>query len=59
MLDVPDFPSALVSDDPEGHVSDEQLKADRIVVEQAAAHCAAKPSSPGMPASSTRSFPRL
>jgi hypothetical protein len=38
MLTVPDFPSALVSDDPRGHVSYEQLKADRIVVEKPAAH---------------------
>jgi hypothetical protein len=38
MLTVPDFPSALVSDDPRGHVSYEQLKADRIVVEKAAAN---------------------
>ena len=57
MMAVPGFPSASVSDDPEGHVSDEQLKADRIVVENAAAHLRRAAILAGYPGLEHKGFP--
>jgi hypothetical protein len=54
---VSGFPSASVSDDPGGHVSDEQLKADRIVVEQAAAHLRRQAILAGYPGLGHKEFP--
>ena len=57
MLAVPGFASASVSDDPRGHVSYKQLKADRIVVEKAAAHLRRPAILAGYPGLEHKEFP--